>query len=115
MKGSALYERFLVLLLFSNISFSQNFMFILFLFSYISFSQNLMFISLLFSYISFSQNIPPAKKELAGLNRFSTPMGRLFCIKRVVTALTRPLKSASSNEGTSICISRSGAYCNLGV
>lgn len=46
----------------------------------------------------FSRNIPPAKKELAGLNRFSTPMGRLFCIKRVVTALTRPLKQSGKTD-----------------
>ncbi|KAL8590034.1 hypothetical protein ACOMHN_007059 [Nucella lapillus] len=46
----------------------------------------------------FSRNIPPAKKELAALNRFSTPMGRLFCVKRVVTALTRPLKQAGQTD-----------------
>ncbi|XP_076470280.1 ankyrin repeat domain-containing protein 27-like isoform X2 [Babylonia areolata] len=51
----------------------------------------------------FSQNLPPAKKELAGLNRFSSPMGRLFCIKRVVTALTRPLKqSGKSDDSTAM-------------
>ncbi|KAK7115490.1 ankyrin repeat domain-containing protein 27-like [Littorina saxatilis] len=49
----------------------------------------------------FSQNIPPAKKELAGLNSFSTPMGRLFCVKRVVTALTRPLKQKGKMDDNS--------------
>ncbi|XP_025115777.1 ankyrin repeat domain-containing protein 27-like isoform X1 [Pomacea canaliculata] len=46
----------------------------------------------------FSRNIPAAKKELATLNRFSTPLGRLFCMKRVVTALTRPLKHCGKTD-----------------
>ncbi|CAG5132154.1 unnamed protein product, partial [Candidula unifasciata] len=41
----------------------------------------------------FSQNIPAAKKELNLLNRYSTPVGRLFCLKRVVATLTKPPKS----------------------
>ncbi|CAL1535487.1 unnamed protein product, partial [Lymnaea stagnalis] len=40
----------------------------------------------------------PAKKELSSLNRYSTPMGRLFCIKRVVAALTRPPKSLTKDN-----------------
>ncbi|XP_059150354.1 ankyrin repeat domain-containing protein 27-like [Physella acuta] len=46
----------------------------------------------------FSQNILPAKKELSQLNRYSTPVGRLFCIKRVVSALTKPPKSMNKDN-----------------
>ncbi|GFO47363.1 ankyrin repeat domain-containing protein 27, partial [Plakobranchus ocellatus] len=46
----------------------------------------------------FSQNMIPAKKELGLLNRYSTPMGRLFCIKRVVAALTKPPKEVSKEK-----------------
>ncbi|BFZ13244.1 hypothetical protein BsWGS_16283 [Bradybaena similaris] len=46
----------------------------------------------------FSQNIPGAKKELNLLNRYSTPVGRLFCLKRVVAALTKPPKSSGKES-----------------
>ncbi|XP_005100788.1 ankyrin repeat domain-containing protein 27 [Aplysia californica] len=46
----------------------------------------------------FNQNIPPAKKELSRLNRYSTPMGRLFCVKRVVAALTKPPKQNGKED-----------------
>lgn len=54
--------------------------------------------SVLVLHDDFSRNIPAAKKELATLNRFSTPLGRLFCMKRVVTALTRPLKHCGKTD-----------------
>lgn len=38
----------------------------------------------------FVQNIMSAKKELVRINKFSTPMGRLSCLKRVVTNLSKP-------------------------
>ena len=47
----------------------------------------------------FEENLPLAKMELAKLNKFSTPLGRLFCLKKVVTALTRPLKNAAESQG----------------
>ncbi|KAJ8302764.1 LOW QUALITY PROTEIN: hypothetical protein KUTeg_019160 [Tegillarca granosa] len=37
----------------------------------------------------FEKNIKPGIKELLRLNTFSTPIGKLKCIKRVVTALSR--------------------------
>ena len=49
----------------------------------------------------FEENLPVAKMELAKLNKFSTPLGRLFCLKKVVTALTRPLKNAAESQGKS--------------
>ncbi|KAL4234793.1 Ankyrin repeat domain-containing protein 27 [Mactra antiquata] len=49
----------------------------------------------------FEENIPMARKELARLNQFSTPLGRTFCMKRVVTALTKPLFKTQENEGES--------------
>lgn len=48
----------------------------------------------------FNQNIPPAKKELSSLNKYCTPVGRLLCMKRVVTALTRPPKQIESGQGS---------------
>ena len=48
----------------------------------------------------FEENLPQAKIELAKLNKFSTPLGRLFCMKKVVSALTKPLKKASVSKGT---------------
>lgn len=53
-------------------------------------------------YIScFSKNIPAAKRELSKLNKYSTPLGKLFCVKRVVNALTKPPKQSfiNSNSG----------------
>ncbi|XP_060075330.1 ankyrin repeat domain-containing protein 27-like [Ylistrum balloti] len=44
----------------------------------------------------FVRNIVYAKKELVRINKFSTPMGRLSCLKRVVTNLSKPL---SQNNG----------------
>ncbi|XP_021373839.1 ankyrin repeat domain-containing protein 27-like isoform X2 [Mizuhopecten yessoensis] len=44
----------------------------------------------------FVRNIVSAKKELVRINKFSTPMGRLSCLKRVVTNLSKPL---SQNNG----------------
>ena len=42
----------------------------------------------------FEENLPGAKKELAMLNQYSTPVGRLLCIKRVFAAITKPLKES---------------------
>ncbi|KAI8746693.1 ankyrin repeat domain-containing protein 27 [Biomphalaria glabrata] len=54
----------------------------------------------------FNENILPAKKELSQLNRYSTPVGRLFCIKRVVAALTKaPRLSSVSRDGTAMMTS----------
>lgn len=50
----------------------------------------------------FEENLPYAKKELSRLNQFSTPLGRLFCLKRVITALTKPLFKAQENEGNGL-------------
>ena len=47
----------------------------------------------------FEENLPQAKMELAKLNKFSTPLGRLFCMKKVVSALTKPLKKATVSQG----------------
>ena len=49
----------------------------------------------------FEENLPVAKMELAKLNKFGTPLGRLFCLKRVVSALTKPLKKANVSQGKS--------------
>lgn len=38
---------------------------------------------------SFEKNIRPATKEMLRLNVFKTPIQKLRCIKRVVTALSR--------------------------
>lgn len=46
----------------------------------------------------YEENLPAARKELSRLNQFSTPLGRLGCLKRVVTALTRPIKSRLNDE-----------------
>ncbi|XP_071091620.1 ankyrin repeat domain-containing protein 27-like [Haliotis cracherodii] len=42
----------------------------------------------------FSKNVSLAKVELSRLNNFTTPVGRLFCVKRVVAALTKPRKGS---------------------
>ncbi|XP_060567236.1 ankyrin repeat domain-containing protein 27-like isoform X2 [Ruditapes philippinarum] len=47
----------------------------------------------------FEENLPYAKKEVSRLNQFSTPLGRVLCLKRVVTALTKPLFKSQENEG----------------
>ena len=47
----------------------------------------------------FEENLPVAKMELAKLNKFSTPLGRLFCLKKVVSALTKPLKKSTESQG----------------
>lgn len=47
----------------------------------------------------FNENIPAARKELSQLNRFSTPLGRLFCFKRAISNLSRPLKNSSGKDG----------------
>ncbi|XP_064599093.1 ankyrin repeat domain-containing protein 27-like [Liolophura sinensis] len=46
----------------------------------------------------FSKNIPAAKRELSKLNKYSTPLGKLFCVKRVVNALTKPPKQSFINS-----------------
>ncbi|KAL5021255.1 hypothetical protein ScPMuIL_000410 [Solemya velum] len=46
----------------------------------------------------FNENIPAARKELSQLNRFSTPLGRLFCFKRAISNLSRPLKNSSGKD-----------------
>ncbi|XP_053402655.1 ankyrin repeat domain-containing protein 27-like [Mercenaria mercenaria] len=47
----------------------------------------------------FEENLPYARKELSRLNQYSTPLGRVFCLKRVITALTKPLFKSQENEG----------------
>lgn len=48
----------------------------------------------------FSNNIPIARKEIARLNKYSTPMGKLYCIQRLIAFLMRSPKSpASTPEG----------------
>ncbi|XP_067652042.1 ankyrin repeat domain-containing protein 27-like [Haliotis asinina] len=42
----------------------------------------------------FSKNVSLAKVELSRLNNFTTPVGRLFCVKRMVAALTKPRKGS---------------------
>lgn len=46
----------------------------------------------------YEENLPAARKELSKLNQYSTPLGRLGCLKRVVTALTRPIRSKLHDE-----------------
>ena len=46
----------------------------------------------------FSQNVPRARKELSHLNRFSTPLGKLNCVKRVVMTLMQPPKMTKGNS-----------------
>ncbi|XP_035679546.1 ankyrin repeat domain-containing protein 27-like isoform X4 [Branchiostoma floridae] len=38
----------------------------------------------------FWQSIPRARRELHGLNKFSSPLEKLLCVKRAITAITRP-------------------------
>ncbi|XP_052817656.1 ankyrin repeat domain-containing protein 27-like isoform X2 [Mya arenaria] len=47
----------------------------------------------------YDQNLPAARKELSMLNQYSTPLGRLLCLKRVITALLRPIKG-QENDGS---------------
>ena len=46
----------------------------------------------------YEENLPAAWKELSMLNQYSTPLGRLMCLKRVIAALTRPIKSKMADE-----------------
>ncbi|XP_063442777.1 ankyrin repeat domain-containing protein 27-like [Mytilus trossulus] len=46
----------------------------------------------------FISNIVPARKELVRLNSYSTPFGRMKCLKRVVSVLCRPPKRKNSVE-----------------
>jgi len=46
----------------------------------------------------YDQNLPAARKELEMLNYYSTPLGRLLCLKRVVTALTRMIKGQDNES-----------------
>ena len=41
----------------------------------------------------FMYNIKLAKKELQTINKFASPLGRLLCIKRVVSHLSHPIKN----------------------
>ena len=50
--------------------------------------------------LDFIVNIVPARKELHRLNSYSTPFGRMKCLKRVVSALCKPPKQ--QNLGTII-------------
>ncbi|XP_014780066.1 ankyrin repeat domain-containing protein 27 isoform X2 [Octopus bimaculoides] len=55
---------------------------------------------------SFINNIPIARKEIARLNKYSTPMGKLYCIQRLIAFLMRSPKSpASTPEGDSEALS----------
>lgn len=40
----------------------------------------------------FMYNIKQAKKELQTLNKYGSPLGRLLCLKRVVSHLSTPIK-----------------------
>ncbi|XP_064640281.1 ankyrin repeat domain-containing protein 27-like [Lineus longissimus] len=46
----------------------------------------------------FCINIPRAKRELSNLTRYSTPLGKLFCIRRVIMALMQPSKAVKQKE-----------------
>ncbi|KAL3859954.1 hypothetical protein ACJMK2_010133 [Sinanodonta woodiana] len=47
----------------------------------------------------FERNLPLARTQLAKLNKYATPIGRLCCLKRVMSDLTKPsVTSASENE-----------------
>ena len=46
----------------------------------------------------FMYNIKLAKKELQTINKFASPLGRLLCIKRVVSHLSHPIKN-TQNKG----------------
>ena len=37
--------------------------------------------------LELGENIPRARRELSNLNRYSTPLGKLSCIRRVIKAL----------------------------
>ncbi|XP_033754374.1 ankyrin repeat domain-containing protein 27-like isoform X2 [Pecten maximus] len=50
----------------------------------------------------FIRNIVSAKKELVRINKFSTPMGRLSCLKRVVTNLSKPLYQNNGENNDSL-------------
>ncbi|XP_066289244.1 ankyrin repeat domain-containing protein 27-like [Branchiostoma lanceolatum] len=39
---------------------------------------------------AFWQSVPRARRELHGLNKFSSPLEKLLCVKRAITAITRP-------------------------
>lgn len=41
----------------------------------------------------FMYNIKQAKKELQTLNKYGSPLGRLLCLKRVVSHLSTPIKN----------------------
>jgi hypothetical protein len=43
----------------------------------------------------FMANIKLARKELQAINKFSTPLGRLLCLKRVVSHLSTPTKDTN--------------------
>lgn len=51
---------------------------------------------------SFIANLPAARKEITRLNKYSTPMGKLYCIQRVIAALMRSHKTPQSptEDGT---------------
>ena len=38
------------------------------------------------------ENIPRARRELTNLTKYSTPMGKMLCIRRVIVALMQPPK-----------------------
>lgn len=46
----------------------------------------------------FIQNIVPARKELVRLNTYSTPFGRMKCLKKVVSALCKPPKQPNVED-----------------
>ena len=48
--------------------------------------------------LDFIVNIVPARKELHRLNSYSTPFGRMKCLKRVVSALCKPPKQQNLED-----------------
>ncbi|XP_061163403.1 ankyrin repeat domain-containing protein 27-like isoform X2 [Saccostrea echinata] len=48
----------------------------------------------------FMSNIRLAKKELQSINKFSTPLGRLLCLKRVVSNLSTPTKDMDKKDAS---------------
>lgn len=47
----------------------------------------------------FMYNIKQAKKELQTLNKYGSPLGRLLCLKRVVSHLSTPIKNTNKKGG----------------
>ncbi|XP_074646412.1 ankyrin repeat domain-containing protein 27-like [Tubulanus polymorphus] len=50
----------------------------------------------------FSENIPRARKELTSLCRYSTPIGKLYCIRRVIMALMQTPRSSKKSGNSPV-------------